>query len=64
MVVVDGGFGAWGLSFRNLFEYHQEPNGEFLSSEYSFTAIYFIAIIQIKSIISINNSDEIIEKSR
>lgn len=64
MVVVEGGFGAWGLSFRNLFKYHQEPNGEFLSSEYSFAAIHFIVFIQIKSIISINNSDGIIEKSR
>lgn len=61
MVVVEGGFGAWRLSFRNLFEYHQEPNGEFLSSEYSFTAIHFIVVIQIKSIISINNSDGITE---
>lgn len=63
MVVVEGGFGAWVLSFRNLFEYHQEPNGEFLSSEYSFTAIHFIVVIEIKSIISINNSDGITEKS-
>lgn len=54
-----GGGRVWGLG-----PLVQEPNGEFLSSAYSFTAIHFIVVIQIKSIISINNSDGIIEKSR